>query len=166
MRGLLIGILHSRRNFFSTSISEKELQLSIYRAQEIDGMKHMKLKKSSKNNRHLSAHSLPHIIVITFLTGCGGVPEGYTGEPTGNEPPQAFHILNQQNVNGTTGQQALSEKAATSSGSLASSFTLNPTENFKGFNPEIWNDQKSWYECNCGYSRSEMPKRTPWNTTG
>lgn len=43
------------------------------------------------------------------------------------------------------------------------SFTLNPTSQFKGFNPETWNDDKSWYECECGDNPRRAPRTMQWN---
>lgn len=46
----------------------------------------------------------------------------------------------------------------------ANSFTLKPGEEFKGFNPEIWNDRKAWYECDCGRHPQPRPaKKMEWN---
>jgi hypothetical protein len=118
-------------------------------------MKYMNLKKASKNSRHILASSLSSVIVMALLTGCGGTPEGYVGEPTGNSQ-----------ASGTVDKQALSSHSATNTGSLASSFTLNSTENLRGFNPEVWNGRQSWYECNCGDNQPKPPKAMPWNTAG
>jgi hypothetical protein len=114
----------------------------------------MNLKKASKNSRPILASSLSSVIVMALLPGCGGTPIG-AGESAGN--PQA---------SATVDQQALSLRPATNTGSLASSFTLNSTENLKGFNPEIWNGPKYWYECNCGDDQPKPPQTMPWNTAG
>jgi hypothetical protein len=130
------------------------LKSSIYSAR-FYGMKYMNLKKTSKNTRHILASSLSSVIVTALLTGCGGTPIGNVADSAGN--PQAPV---------TVSQQASSSRPATNTGSLASSFTLNSTENLKGFNPEIWNGPKSWYECNCGDDQPKPPKTMPWNSAG
>jgi hypothetical protein len=53
--------------------------------------------------------------------------------------------------------------AASATVSSASSFTVNPTENFNGFNPEDWNNQQSWVECNCGNNEAIEPRIMSWN---
>jgi hypothetical protein len=121
----------------------------------------MNFKKSSTNCRPSVAFLLSTVIAMTLLTGCGGGSENYSGNSVGTEYSQTSGTADQQSYYGTANYPA-----AASTGSLASSFTLNPTENFQGFNPEIWNDHKSWYECNCGNNQLASPKTMPWNTAG
>jgi hypothetical protein len=125
----------------------------------------MNLKKSSKSCRHILA-AVASVTAIALLTGCGGTPEAYIGKSVGAGHSQTSGTSNQPTYYGTGNQPDLSSYPAASAGSLASSFTLNSTENFKGFNSEIWNDDKSWYECNCGNNQPKSPKTMPWNTAG
>ncbi len=75
-----------------------------------------------------------------FATGCGGTPEHPTDDAANN-----------------TSQKASSSYAAHGA-SVGSSFTVNPTEDFNGFNPDVWNSQQSWVECNCGNGSFAEPK--------
>jgi hypothetical protein len=46
----------------------------------------------------------------------------------------------------------------------ANSFTLKPAKEFKGFNPELWNDRKTWDECDCGrHPQPQQSKVMSWN---
>lgn len=46
----------------------------------------------------------------------------------------------------------------------ADSITVNPTKEFNGFNPELWNDRKAWYECDCGrHPQPQQAKVMTWN---
>lgn len=106
---------------------------------------------------------LASVFVMAFLTGCGGVPEGYVAEPAETGSTQASGNVQQQNDYEAAKQAVLASQAAINAGAITSSFTLNSTQDFRGFNPEIWNDKKSWYECNCGDDMPELPRKMPWN---
>lgn len=102
---------------------------------------------------------------LTFaLTGCGGTaPEDYSAQFEGMETTQ-------------TGQNAASKPpvysgTASQAGTAiyradTSSFTLNPTEQFSGFNSDSWNGNKAWYECDCGDTPRGAPDTMPWNPGG
>lgn len=117
----------------------------------------MNLKKTLENNQRMMALSFA---VVAFLTGCGGVPEGYI-----DEFDETIMVHRQVNY-GTANQAGSSPRPGINAGAIGSSFTLNSIEDFRGFNPEIWNGRKSWYECNCGNSQPELPRKMPWNTAG
>ena len=82
-----------------------------------------------------------------FNTGCGGTPDGPADEASGSSYSQTSEAT----------------YAAGVTKSAASSFTVNPTENFNGFNPEDWNNQQSWVECNCGNTQGKEPQIMTWN---
>lgn len=87
------------------------------------------------------------IFFVFFNTGCGGTPEYPVDEASGNSVSQTSNA----------------SYAADQMNSLSSSFTVNPTDNFNGFNPEDWNRQQSWVECNCGNNRPAEPQIMTWN---
>lgn len=106
---------------------------------------------------------LAFFFVMALLAGCGGVPEGYVDESVEADSTQASGNVDQQNNYGSANQAVVASQAAINAGAITSSFTLNSTQDFRGFNPEIWNDKKSWYECNCGNDLPELPRKMPWN---
>jgi hypothetical protein len=104
------------------------------------------------------------ICVGGLLTACGGTPG-----PEANTPAQTADVQ----------QSAVSAKAAAPDGASAStpgpanvqgadpsSFTMNSSSDFKGFNPGLWNDHRSWYECDCGNDPHPLPRTMPWNGEG
>ncbi len=86
------------------------------------------------------------VLAVFFTAGCGGTPDHHPEEAANN-----------------AGQQVSNAAYAAAPASMSSSFTLNSTENFNGFNPEEWNNQQSWVECNCGNNKATPPQIMTWN---
>lgn len=101
------------------------------------------LEVCTKNGPYLSAL----VFAAYFTTGCGGTPGHSMEDISGNGYSQT------SNVSHSTAK----------TDSVASSFTVNPTDDFNGFNPERWNSQQSWTECNCGNNKSVEPRIMTWN---
>lgn len=104
--------------------------------------------------------------VMFLASGCGGGTLAVNGEADGGRAdaaqgaaPAQFHAA--QHVATTDAAPA---QAVTGARGDTTSFTLNPTAQFKGFNHQIWNDNRSWYECDCGDKPRPLPKTMPWNT--
>jgi hypothetical protein len=98
-----------------------------------------------------SAKSIASLLTLIFsvflITGCGGTPDNPVDDVAGDQYSQ---------TSATSYKEAQLKSAA-------SSFTVNPTENFNGFNPEDWNSQQSWVECNCGNNQNKEPQIMTWN---
>jgi hypothetical protein len=87
------------------------------------------------------------VFSAVLSTGCGGSSDHAAESAAGNEYSQ--------NSNAAV--------VAAGNGSIASSFTVNPTKDFEGFNHEEWNTQQSWMECNCGNNKPLEPQIMTWN---
>lgn len=118
--------------------------------------------KSSPGNAH-SVLAVASVFAVILLTGCGGIPEGYVDADTLEAYAESVVVTKQRANNGIAVQPNSPSRPAINAGAISSSFTLNPTENFKGFNHEMWNGQKSLYECSCGDNVREHPRTMPWN---
>jgi hypothetical protein len=98
-----------------------------------------------------NARSATFLLMLIFFafsnTGCGGTPDYPVDDAAGNSYSQT------SNASYTAAQMK----------SLSSSFTVTPTDNFNGFNPEDWNSQQSWVECNCGNNKPTEPQIMTWN---
>lgn len=103
------------------------------------------LKSRTANVPALSALLLSAV----FTAGCGGTPDHPADAAAGDQYLQTAN--------------ASHAPARSASAASASSFTVNPTENFNGFNPEVWNSQQSWVECNCGNNKPAEPQIMTWN---
>lgn len=123
---------------------------------------------------------------MLMLSGCGGgPPEAYpdTLEAAAEVQslPAEAGAANPQPSADTTAQASQKLQAAQAARTLhhagnariqsarrmdATSFTLNSSTQFKGFNPQVWNDHKSWYECDCGRKSQAQPSTMPWNPAG
>lgn len=97
------------------------------------------------------------ILAAALLSACGG-SSGPASASLAGQDTQAAALSGVQ------------EQAASRSGVIAgadsSSFTVNSSKDFKGFNPGIWDDRHAWYECDCGSTPRPLPKNVPWNAAG
>lgn len=93
------------------------------------------------------------VCAIFLVTGCGGTPDYPVEDGSGSAYSQASDGA----------YAATTTRSNPSSAASASSFTVNSTENFNGFNPEDWNNQQSWVECNCGNNQTVEPRIMTWN---
>lgn len=85
---------------------------------------------------------------VLLTAGCGGNAESLD---TTQQP--LLHSV-QYDVSGT----------AQAAQANPNSFTLKPAREFNGFNPELWNDHKSWTECDCGRQpQRQQAKVMTWN---
>lgn len=83
-----------------------------------------------------------------LVSGCGG---GVSPIDTAQEPAL-------QSVQYAAGGTSQPDHAS------ADTFTLKPAKDFNGFNPELWNDRKAWYECDCGrHPQAQQAKIMSWN---
>ncbi|MDQ9171619.1 hypothetical protein Q8A64_14485 [Oxalobacteraceae bacterium R-40] len=100
----------------------------------------------SATNAKSKTFLLMLIFSVFFNTGCGGTPDHAVDDSSGNHYSQTSNASYAAEIK-----------------SAASSFTVNPAENFNGFNPEVWNSQQSWVECNCGNNKPAEPQIMTWN---
>jgi hypothetical protein len=107
---------------------------------------------------HTRTVALMTVCAMFSLTGCGGGSLEEYGQDTSS--------VNTQSHANTVNQPVGDARANMASRADTGSFTLNPTSQFNGFNPGIWNDAKSWDECDCGDQSKPLPKTMPWNKAG
>jgi|GEM_PF-3206132 len=122
-------------------------------------MKGLLLKHATNSGKSWAALSVS-LLAAGLLTACGGSSGPYTAA-TGGQNTQTAALSGMQAANMQTSTQS-----DPSSGADPSSFTVNSSKNFKGFNPGIWNDQHAWYECDCGSTPRPVPNNVPWNAAG
>ncbi len=114
---------------------------------------------------------------MLILSGCGGgAPEAYPDAAAdGQSRPAEALAASPQAPAGTAAQvrhdtynshTAHHARTLTTKRMDGASFTLNSSAQFKGFNPQVWNDHKSWYECDCGRKSQAQPNTMPWNPAG
>jgi len=90
---------------------------------------------------------LASLCAALLVSGCGG---GVAPIDAQDSPLQQV----QYSSNGS------SQPAQASS----DSFTAKSSKEFNGFNPELWNDRKAWYECDCGrHPQKQQAKVMTWN---
>lgn len=127
-------------------------------------MKHIQLQQSSTLLRSM-VFSLSLPLIVLILPGCGGTSGDYTDAAIGMHSQMLEEEDHRNNL--TNGNQPVRPAHSSAHGpSIASSFTMEPMDNFRGFNPEIWNKQQAWTECNCGNSRPLAPEIMTWNPAG
>jgi hypothetical protein len=83
-----------------------------------------------------------------LVSGCGGgVESGDVAQDSALQPVQYSVIDTSQPDHGTS-----------------DSLFVKPGSEFNGFNPELWNDRKAWYECDCGrHPQKQKAKIMTWN---
>ncbi|HCY64229.1 MAG TPA: hypothetical protein DHV59_15690 [Oxalobacteraceae bacterium] len=87
-----------------------------------------------------------------LVSGCGGGVEAVGTAQEAALQPVLY-----------SGGAATAMGSSTSAHADTESFTLQPATEFKGFNPEVWNDNKAWYECDCGKHSQPQPRKMEWN---
>jgi hypothetical protein len=98
-----------------------------------------------------------------LMMGCGG---GGSIEKTEDKPVMASAqtVETQKVAYGPIKPASNAKRSGSKAKVASSSFTVNPTENFSGFNPDVWNSRSSWTECNCSNTQSgPPPKIVTWN---
>lgn len=91
---------------------------------------------------------LASVCTVLLTAGCGGSVEPIDTAQEPSLQPVQYAVSGSEH-----GVQA-----------NPNSFTLKPAKEFNGFNPELWNDRKSWTECDCGrHPQRQQAKVMNWN---
>ncbi|TCS36235.1 hypothetical protein EDC30_10752 [Paucimonas lemoignei] len=98
--------------------------------------------------RQRSLAILASICTALLTTACGGSVEPVDAEQEASMQPVQYAVSG-------------AERAVEAD---PNSFTLKSAKDFNGFNPELWNDHKTWTECDCGKQpRHQQAKIMTWN---
>jgi hypothetical protein len=145
---ILYGTFYSRKSLSKRLIYSITKQLVMHQL----GMKGAPLFNAKIIRRIHVLLALPACLAM-LLTGCGGSAEPYTAQTASVDSAHTASVKKVQ----------VSQPSSYSSID-SSSMTVNSTSNFKGFNSSMWNDNSSWYECNCSNtSQQSTPSVAPWN---
>jgi hypothetical protein len=137
------------------------LMPSIHTVRKFCEMTDIVLKRTFGNTHPV--WSAASVVALALLTGCGGVPEGYVDAETIDAYVEGVVVSKQRANYGIVNQPNAPSSQAINAGAISSSFTLKPTEDFRGFNHEMWNGPKSLTECSCGDNVREHPRTMSWN---